>query len=80
MSTVTPCDTASLWSEEECRNFEAGLRIFGKDFHHIQQQKVPLSEKNTNKNELAEGFVAGTDALGRRTGPVLLPVEEDGTP
>lgn len=30
----------SLWSEEECRNFESGLRIFGKDFHAIQQSKV----------------------------------------
>ena len=40
MSNVTPCDTASLWSEEECKNFESGLRMFGKDFHHIQQQKV----------------------------------------
>lgn len=40
VSNVTPCETASLWSEEECRNFESGLRIFGKDFHHIQQQKV----------------------------------------
>jgi hypothetical protein len=40
MSNVTPCDNVSLWSEEECRNFESGLRVFGKDFHHIQQQKV----------------------------------------
>lgn len=32
--------TMSLWSEEECRNFESGLRIFGKDFHAIQQSKV----------------------------------------
>lgn len=30
----------SLWSEEECRNFESGLRIYGKDFHAIQQAKV----------------------------------------
>lgn len=30
----------SLWSEEECRNFENGLRIYGKDFHAIQQSKV----------------------------------------
>ena len=30
----------SQWSEEECRNFENGLRIYGKDFHTIQQQKV----------------------------------------
>lgn len=30
----------SEWSEEECRNFESGLRIYGKDFHTIQLQKV----------------------------------------
>lgn len=30
----------SEWSEEECRNFENGLRTFGKDFHIIQQVKV----------------------------------------
>ncbi|XP_060537004.1 mesoderm induction early response protein 1 [Cylas formicarius] len=30
----------SLWSEEECRNFEAGVRSFGKNFHLIQQNKV----------------------------------------
>ncbi|XP_021701424.1 mesoderm induction early response protein 1 isoform X3 [Aedes aegypti] len=30
----------SIWSEEECRNFENGLRIHGKDFHMIQQSKV----------------------------------------
>lgn len=40
MSSVAPCDTVSLWSEEECRNFESGLRVFGKDFHHIQSQRV----------------------------------------
>lgn len=33
-------DTSSLWSEEECRNFENGLRSYGKDFHQIQQDKV----------------------------------------
>lgn len=30
----------SLWSEEECRNFENGLRTYGKDFYLIQQNKV----------------------------------------
>lgn len=29
------------WSEEECSNFEEGFRIFGKDFHQIQKNKVP---------------------------------------
>ena len=30
----------SMWSEEECRNFENGLRTYGKDFFQIQQNKV----------------------------------------
>lgn len=32
--------TMTLWSEEECRNFENGLKTYGKDFHLIQQNKV----------------------------------------
>lgn len=40
MNSVAPCDTASLWSEDECRNFESGLRVHGKDFIRIQQQQV----------------------------------------
>lgn len=40
MNVVPPTDTMSLWSEEECRNFENGLRSYGKDFHLIQQNKV----------------------------------------
>ncbi|KAH3735056.1 hypothetical protein DPMN_041517 [Dreissena polymorpha] len=30
----------SLWSEEECSNFETGLRFYGKDFYMIHQNKV----------------------------------------
>ncbi|XP_061099451.1 mesoderm induction early response protein 1-like isoform X2 [Conger conger] len=30
----------SLWTEEECRNFEQGLKAYGKDFHLIQGNKV----------------------------------------
>jgi len=40
MNAVPPADTMSLWSEEECRAFETGLRVYGKDFHNIQNQKV----------------------------------------
>lgn len=40
MNAVPPADTMSLWSEDECRAFELGLRLYGKDFHMIQQQKV----------------------------------------
>ncbi|XP_043989090.1 mesoderm induction early response protein 1b isoform X5 [Gambusia affinis] len=29
----------SVWTEEECRNFEQGLRAYGKDFHLIQANK-----------------------------------------
>ncbi|XP_053549667.1 mesoderm induction early response protein 1 isoform X2 [Bombina bombina] len=30
----------SIWTEEECRNFEQGLKAYGKDFHLIQANKV----------------------------------------
>ncbi|XP_026051021.1 mesoderm induction early response protein 1b [Carassius auratus] len=30
----------SVWTEEECRNFEQGLKAYGKDFHFIQASKV----------------------------------------
>lgn len=40
MNVLPPTDAVSLWSEEECHNFESGLRTFGKDFHLIQKNKV----------------------------------------
>ncbi|XP_064626094.1 mesoderm induction early response protein 1-like isoform X2 [Lineus longissimus] len=40
MQSVPPTDPMSLWSEEECRNFENGLRTYGKDFHLIQLHRV----------------------------------------
>jgi hypothetical protein len=40
MNVAPSSDTMSLWSEEECRNFESGVRCFGKNFHLIQQNKV----------------------------------------
>ncbi|XP_066248687.1 mesoderm induction early response protein 1-like [Euwallacea similis] len=33
-------ETMQIWSEEECRNFEAGIRLFGKNFWMTQQNKV----------------------------------------
>uniref|UniRef100_H3CNA8 Mesoderm induction early response protein 1 n=1 Tax=Tetraodon nigroviridis TaxID=99883 RepID=H3CNA8_TETNG len=30
----------SVWTEEECRNFEQGLKAYEKDFHLIQANKV----------------------------------------
>ncbi|XP_046544736.1 mesoderm induction early response protein 1-like [Haliotis rubra] len=40
MQAVPTSDPMSLWSEEECRNFENGLRTYGKNFYLIQQNKV----------------------------------------
>lgn len=40
LNAVPAADTMSLWSEEECRAFETGLRVYGKDFHSIKAQKV----------------------------------------
>jgi len=40
MNAIPIADTMTLWSEEECRAFELGLRLYGKDFHMIQSQKV----------------------------------------
>ncbi|XP_011068016.1 PREDICTED: mesoderm induction early response protein 1 isoform X2 [Acromyrmex echinatior] len=40
MNVLPPTDAVSLWSEEECHNFESGLRTYGKDFHLIQKNKV----------------------------------------
>ncbi|XP_037360768.1 mesoderm induction early response protein 2 isoform X1 [Talpa occidentalis] len=33
-------DGFCAWSEEECRNFEHGIRVHGKNFHLIQANKV----------------------------------------
>lgn len=35
-----PVDELCAWSEEECRNFEHGFRVHGKNFHLIQANKV----------------------------------------
>ncbi|XP_005105981.1 mesoderm induction early response protein 1 [Aplysia californica] len=40
MQAVPPTDVMSLWSEDECRNFEDGLRLYGKSFHEIHHNKV----------------------------------------
>lgn len=40
LGSAQPATTMSIWSEEECRNFENGLRLYGKCFHEIQASKV----------------------------------------
>lgn len=43
MQPTNTITNTSIWSEEECRNFENGIKIFGKCFHEIQSSKVILS-------------------------------------
>ncbi|XP_031459868.1 mesoderm induction early response protein 1 isoform X4 [Phasianus colchicus] len=38
----------SVWTEEECRNFEQGLKVYGKDFHVIQANKTRFGKKKYN--------------------------------
>ncbi|XP_068675810.1 mesoderm induction early response protein 1-like isoform X2 [Montipora foliosa] len=39
-SQANPQAEMALWSEDECRDFESGLRVYGKDFRQIQKNKV----------------------------------------
>ena len=65
MNSVPPADTMSLWSEEECRAFELGLRLYGKDFHMIQQQKVSFmySYKVFEQKDFACFFLKVLDVM-----------------
>lgn len=38
--TLPPNNTASHWTEEECKSFESGIRIYGKEFFLIHTHKV----------------------------------------
>uniref|UniRef100_A0A3B5LK45 Mesoderm induction early response protein 1 n=1 Tax=Xiphophorus couchianus TaxID=32473 RepID=A0A3B5LK45_9TELE len=39
----------SVWTEEECRNFEQGLRAYGKDFHLIQANKFQVRTRSVGE-------------------------------
>jgi hypothetical protein len=45
MNVLPATESVSLWSEEECHNFETGLRNYGKDFHLIQKNKVSSDDE-----------------------------------
>ena len=40
---VPSLDELCAWSEEESRSFEQGYRVYGKNFHLIQANKVSFS-------------------------------------
>ncbi|XP_078204461.1 mesoderm induction early response protein 2-like isoform X5 [Callithrix jacchus] len=52
-------DGLCAWSEEECRNFEHGFRVHGKNFHLIQANKGPQTQA-----------CCGTSLRGREAGGV----------
>ncbi|KAG9266850.1 mesoderm induction early response protein 2-like isoform X1 [Astyanax mexicanus] len=62
------------WSEEECRNFEHGYRVHGKNFHLIQGNKVRTRSVGEcveyyymwKKSERHEYFTQQSTKLGRR--------------
>lgn len=62
------------WSEEECRNFEHGYRVHGKNFHLIQANKVRTRSVGEcveyyymwKKSDRHEYFTQQTTKLGRR--------------
>ncbi|XP_030640128.1 mesoderm induction early response protein 2 [Chanos chanos] len=62
------------WSEEECRNFEHGYRVHGKNFHLIQANKVRTRSVGEcveyyyiwKKSERYEFFTQQATKLGRK--------------
>lgn len=62
---VQPAATMSIWSEEECRNFENGLRLHGKCFHEIQASKVSLHNSATEiEREVSLNLQVKTRSVG----------------
>ncbi|XP_036378504.1 mesoderm induction early response protein 2 [Megalops cyprinoides] len=74
------------WSEEECRNFEHGYRVHGKNFHLIQANKVRTRSVGEcveyyymwKKSERHEYFTQQTTRLGRKKYSLQSGTMEDG--
>ncbi|XP_023699621.1 mesoderm induction early response protein 2 isoform X1 [Paramormyrops kingsleyae] len=74
------------WSEEECRNFEHGYRVHGKNFHLIQANKVRTRSVGEcveyyymwKKSERHEYFTQQTTKLGRKKYSLQSGIMEDG--
>ncbi|XP_037076858.1 mesoderm induction early response protein 2-like [Pollicipes pollicipes] len=49
-----PADRLALWSDAECELFEEGLRLYGKDFHAIQRQKVRTRSSSSGGGEASD--------------------------
>lgn len=74
------------WSEEECRNFEHGYRVYGKNFHLIQANKVRTRSVGEcveyyymwKKSERHEYFTQQATRLSRRKYNLQSGSMEDG--
>nr|XP_046208593.1 mesoderm induction early response protein 2-like [Oncorhynchus gorbuscha] len=74
------------WSEEECRNFEHGYRVHGKNFHLIQANKVRTRSVGEcveyyymwKKSDRHEYFTQQTTKLGRKKYSLQSGSMEDG--
>jgi len=42
----------SVWTEEECRGFEQGLKAYGKNFSSVQANKVYIPHLLISKQSL----------------------------
>uniref|UniRef100_A0A667H5M8 MIER family member 2 n=1 Tax=Lynx canadensis TaxID=61383 RepID=A0A667H5M8_LYNCA len=64
-------DGFCAWSEEECRNFEHGFRVHGKNFHLIQANKVRVwpALLPPGLHQLRLGAASGLGAQARRLHP-----------
>lgn len=70
---LSATDELCAWSEEECRNFEHGFRVHGKNFHLIQANKVRLLPPGEE-----QGKEAGAWAPEVCSGPRLTQAVQDG--
>ncbi|KAL4658970.1 mesoderm induction early response protein 2 isoform X2 [Arapaima gigas] len=74
------------WSEEECRNFEHGYRVHGKNFHLIQANKVRTRSVGEcveyyymwKKSDRHDFFTQQTSKLGRKKYSLQSGAMEDG--
>uniref|UniRef100_A0A3P8UF18 Mesoderm induction early response 1, family member 2 n=1 Tax=Cynoglossus semilaevis TaxID=244447 RepID=A0A3P8UF18_CYNSE len=74
------------WSEDECRNFEHGYRVYGKNFHLIQANKVRTRSVGEcveyyymwKKSERHEYFTQQTTRLSRKKYSLQSGSMEDG--
>ncbi|KAL4699700.1 hypothetical protein H8958_017411 [Nasalis larvatus] len=69
----------SVWTEEECRNFEQGLKAYGKDFHLIQANKRDYMDRLLDESESAASSRAPSPPPTASNSSNSQSEKEDGT-